>query len=253
MIETHCHLNDIERIADPLLEIEESQRAGVSKLIVVGINENWSERAVMLAEEHPSVYATVGIHPTEIGSYDARLAKRLVEWLDHRNVVALGEIGLDYHWDTTSPHDQIIAFRAQLEIARTARCPVVIHCRDAYDDLLALLADYPDVPFLLHCFAGNAIHAELAIKLGCYFGVDGPLTYPKATELREIVATLPRNRVVIETDAPWLTPAPFRGKPNRTAYLPYILRKLAEVWSVSESEADSLTTENALAFFPKLN
>lgn len=249
-VDTHCHLNDSQRFPDPDRAIAEAADAGVTRLMVVGIDLHWSRKAVELADRHEGVFAVVGHHPTSKGFRDEHL-KVYEEWFKHPKVVALGEIGLDYHWDMTTPEEQDGWLRAQLELAKSLGAPVIFHCREAYDALIARLDGYAHGPLDFHCFAGSFTQAE-ALGLHHYFGVDGPLTYPKAGDLREIVALLPKERILLETDAPWLPPVPYRGKLNHPAYLPLIGEALAQTWNVSVEEVARQTSANAEACFPKL-
>jgi TatD DNase family protein len=169
--------------------------------------------------------------------------------LAHPRVLALGEIGLDYHWDYAPRDIQHRALRDQLDLAVRLDVPVVFHAREAYSDLLDVLEEYASHSFLLHCFAGTPEDALRAVELGCYFGFDGPLTYKKADALRDLVASLPHDQVVVETDSPYMTPVPHRGKPNRPAYVAYVADTLATVWGVSPEEARRITTQNAGRFF----
>jgi TatD DNase family protein len=163
--------------------------------------------------------------------------------------VALGEIGLDYHWDYATPDQQRIALLDQLELARKLAKPVVFHCRDAYPDLLTILEEQPTHRYLFHCFAGNQEDARRALALGAMFGVDGPITYKKADALREVIAMIPRDRLVLETDSPYMAPTPHRGKPNRPAFVPFVNEGLAATLGISQEECASLTTANAKRFF----
>lgn len=250
MIDTHCHLNDRDRVPDPAAWIVEAREAGVERLIVVGIDGDWSQLALELAETHDGVYAVAGWHPTSSPGFGPGALQELRELVARPKVVAIGEIGLDFYWDTASPDQQVRALDAQMDVAEELAMPVVFHCRDAWPQLLDYLERRSaSVPMLFHCFSGDADVARRAVALGGYFGVDGPITYPKANELREIVASLPRDRVVVETDAPWLAPHPHRGKPNRPALLPLIVDRLAEALGMSPGECADLTTANAERFF----
>lgn len=224
-------------------------REGVEKLIVVGIDLPTSRRAVELADEFDPVYAVVGIHPNSAKGYHPEMLGLVREMLHHPKVVALGEIGLDYYWDHATQAEQFLALRDQLQLAEETEKPVVFHCRDAYDDLLDILDKRDPHPWLLHCFSGTAEHARRAVALDCYFGVDGPITYPKAEDLRSIVRSLPRDRIVVETDSPYLTPAPHRGKPNRPAYTVWVNSGLASCLGIEREECARMTTENAERFF----
>ena len=250
LIDTHCHLNLIEHYPDPRAEVEYALSCGVGQLIVVGVDVSSSQTAIDLAETFAEVFAVAGIHPNYTATYQPDQLSILREMLRHPRVVALGEIGLDYHWDYASRDQQYDALKAQLDLAEDCRMPVVFHCREAYGDLLDILeARSRGQSWLLHCFAGDQTDARRAIDLGCYFGVDGPLTYKNAQSLRDLVLTLPRDRIVIETDAPYLTPVPHRGKPNRPGYVAYVNSMLASLWGLPPEEAAGITTANAERFF----
>lgn len=249
LIDTHCHLNFDEHFADPWREIDRAAEAGVTHLVVVGCDEKSSRRAVALAESRPNVFAVVGRHPNEAAGATRADRKWIDELWGTKRVVAIGEIGLDYHWDFATKEQQFSSLRNQLDLARVLGAPVVFHCRNAYDDLLDLVESDPLPRMLFHCFSGTADHALRAAAVGAWIGVDGPLTYPKADELRQVVMTYPRDRVVLETDSPYLSPIPHRGKPNHPAFLPYVNHALARCWGVAPEESARQTSANARAFF----
>lgn len=249
LIDTHCHLNVEKDFPDPYAALADAQAAGVSHCILVGVDLESSQRAVQLAEESEGFYAVIGWHPNYTCDYTPDALPHFESLAASPRVVAIGEIGLDYHWHYATPEQQARALIDQLELAERVDLPVVFHCREAYPDLLAILEARPVRPYLFHCFAGSREGARRAIELGAYFGVDGPITYKKAEDLRAVVADLPRDRVVIETDSPYMTPAPHRGKPNTPTYLPLINEGLAAVWDVDREEAARITTENAQRFF----
>lgn len=249
LIDTHCHLNLPDCFPHPDPVFRECAEADIG-LILVGVDIETSRRAVELAEARQGVWAIIGIHPNYSHQEKPDDMGALADLIDHPKTVALGEIGLDFHWDFATQDEQRRSLGVQLDLAERKGVPVVFHCREAYPELLDFLeARNPGVPMLFHCFAGNSGEADRALALECRFGVDGPLTYKKAEGLREIVASLPRDRVVLETDSPYLTPAPFRGKPNRPTLLPLICDELARVWGIPGEEAAQITTENARSFF----
>lgn len=252
LIDTHCHLNLPEHFSDLDAEVAYAASMGIGRLIVVGVDLPSSRAAIDLADQFPAVYAVVGVHPNHSADYRETMLEELRELVKHPKVVALGEIGLDYHWDFATREQQFVALRDQLDLASETQSPVVFHCREAYSDLLDVLEDRSG-KFLLHCFSGNMDDVRRATEMNCYFGVDGPITYKSANELREIVRKLPRDSVVVETDAPYLTPVPHRGKPNRPGYVAYVNSMLATVWEVSAEESAKITTANAARFFSKLD
>lgn len=250
LIDTHCHLNLADLFPDPDPVIEEARREGVDRMIVVGCDLETSRAAVALAERHEGLYAVVGWHPNYAATFDAAGLAAIASLLGHPKVVALGEIGLDNHWDFATKDEQRRALDAQLDLATPLRKPLVFHCREAYPELLDILEAREGLPpFLLHCFAGDAQDAVRAVALGAWFGVDGPITYRKADELREVVRGLPPDRIVIETDSPYLTPHPHRGKPNRPAMVRLVNAGLAATLGLSPEACAELTTANAVRFF----
>ena len=249
LFDTHCHLNLADHFPDPDAEIARAKEAGVTRLALVGIDLETSRRSVEIAERHEGVYAVVGWHPNSAAQWCSSLIPQIEELLSHPRSVALGEIGLDYHWDFATPEQQKTCLNDQLDLAAKLNKPVVFHCRKAYDDLLDILEKREKGPYLFHCFSGDSVHANRVEKLGGFIGVDGPITYKKSEELRQLCRHWPRNRIVLETDSPYLSPEPYRSKPNHPANLQFINAKLAECWNSSPEETAKKTTENALRFF----
>jgi TatD DNase family protein len=249
LTDTHCHLNLKEHFPDPESEIQRSLDAGVTTLILVGIDVATSARAIEIAERYPTVYAVVGFHPNYSASYSPADLQGIEELAKHPKAVAIGEIGLDFHWDAATPDQQERSLRDQLALAEDGGLPVVFHCRKAYPELLSILEALPVRPYLFHCFSGDGQDLQRAIRLGGFFGVDGPITYKKSTELRALVKSMPRERIVIETDSPYLSPEPLRGKPNVPANLRFVNNALATVLTISAEESATLTSANAARFF----
>jgi len=249
LIDTHCHLNkeSLFGVAGELLK--EASEAGVERVVVVGVDDAWNCRALTLAERYAEVFAVVGWHPTSAAQFSAAALDVVTEQLKHPRVVAIGEIGLDYHWPDATRDQQFGALRDQLDLARRTEKPVVFHCREAYPDLLDELERHGPGPYLFHCFAGDATDARRALALGGMFGVDGPLTYPKADALRAIIKDLPRDHVVLETDTPYMAPHPYRSRPNTPAMLRFINAQLAALWDLSPEQSAEITTANAERFF----
>ncbi|MBS1716718.1 MAG: TatD family hydrolase [Armatimonadetes bacterium] len=249
LIDTHCHLNYGDAFPDVPATVRLAQAAGVSTMLVVGLNGESSQHAVRLAEENEGVYAIVGLHPNYAVDYHRDHLRPVEALLDHPKVVALGEIGLDYKHKEVPAENMRASTLDQLDIAAERGKPVVFHCREAYPDLLDLLEKRPTLPYLFHCFAGSVEDARRAMAMDAYFGVDGPITYPKADELREVIRSLPRDRILLETDSPFLPPQPYRGKPNQPAYLVHTNEGLAQALGIRKEESARLTTENARRFF----
>src|SRR6188474_2021839 len=186
LFDTHCHLNLAEHFPDPDAEIAKAKEAGVTRLALVGIDLESSRRAVEIAGRHEGVYAIVGWHPNSAASWNRSHLSELTDLLRDPKTVALGEIGLDYHWDFATPEQQKACLDDQLELAAEMGKPVVFHCRKAYDDLLGILEARPKRPYLFHCFSGDEGHARRVEELGGWIGVDGPITYKKSEALREL-------------------------------------------------------------------
>ncbi len=254
MIDTHIHFNSKAFSGIWREALSRAESAGVKACIIVGYDLGSSERAVELAETDTRLFATVGIHPHDATHWNPETEKKVRAWLEHPRVVALGEIGLDFYRDLSPRDAQYAAFSAQLALAKEKDLPVVIHCRDAYQEAIDVLeAEAGSLNVVLHCFGGNLEQAKRAWSNGWYIGVDGPVTFKKNEELREIIAACPAEQLVLETDCPWLAPEPFRGKfPNEPAWLPHVAEAVARTRGTSVAELDALTTQNAQRLFPKL-
>ncbi len=258
LIDTHLHLdfNQFDSDRDALLE--RAAEAGVGVLLTIGIDLKTCRNAVALAEKHHHVFASVGIHPTSSTEWGERADKVLRDYAQHPKVVAIGEIGLDYYWKKV-PHDvQQKAFEAQLAIAAENELPVIIHDRDAHADTQRTLLrwvrsnDITGAPGVLHCFAGDMAMARAVLDEGFYLGVDGPITYKKNQEYQQMVAQLPLDRLLVETDAPFLTPHPYRGKRNEPAYVRYVAEEIARLHNTTLDRVAAQTTANAKTLFRRL-
>lgn len=238
LIDSHCHLDSQEFDADRDAVIQRALEAGVERMVAIG-----SEAAVQLAERYPCFYATAGIHPHDASKAIEDSFKRLDELLAHPKVVAVGEIGLDYHYDFSPRDTQKTVFMRQMEIAAARKKPIVIHTREAWDDTFALLHLCPHG--VMHCFSGGPVEAQRALDLGFHLSFGGIVTYPKAPAVQEATKMTPLDRLLIETDAPYLAPIPRRGKRNEPAFITHTARKLAELRGVTFEEIARATTENA--------
>lgn len=249
-VDTHCHLDFEQFDADREAVLERARAAGVKRLVIPGVDLAACRRAVALAERYPDVYAAVGLHPNDAGEFSPAALAELRNLANHPKVVGIGEIGIDLYWRKLSLTEQESVFRAQLRLADEAGKPVIVHDRDAHAEVLAVLqSQRPAAGVVLHAFSGDQRMAEAALALGCYLGVDGPLTYKKNEALRAIFAAAPLDRILIETDAPYLTPQPWRGQRNEPAYVRAVAEKLAEIKSISVELAADVTTQNAASFF----
>lgn len=252
IFETHAHLDFGQFDPDRDAVFERARAAGVARIVNIALSPDVVPKTLALTER-PGVYAAIGIHPHEAGRFRGEALEaaleRLAGWLDHPRVVALGEMGLDYYRDYAPAAAQRAVFDGQLQLANRARLPVIIHSRAADRDVLEQLRAYHGGPVILHCFAGEPETARVAAARGYYIGVGGVLTYPNAGALRAAVAGYPRERVVVETDCPFLAPQPRRGKRNEPAYLTWVIEALAALWRVEPQEAAAITYANACRVF----
>jgi len=250
--DTHCHLNHPDLYPEWRDALFRAQQSGVQRLILIGYDVESSRRAVELASQSDALYAAVGIHPHDAVQCDADALATLRELAQQPRVVAIGEIGLDFYRDLSPRKAQYEAFYAQMQLAQSLGLPVILHCRDAYDELLGVLAEYPDVRGVLHCFSGMAAHAQRGLELGYFIGIGGVITFKNAEPLRAIVQSMPRDRLLLETDAPYLAPHPYRGTRNEPAHLPIIAQQVAALWEVPLETLSELTEANVARVFGQL-
>ncbi len=257
LIDTHCHLNFGSYDDDRGAVLKRAHEVGVRRIIIPAIDLPSCREALDLAARHAGIYAAIGIHPNSSGDFTLAWLDELRGFARHARVRAIGEIGLDYHWDKSPRDRQRRALEAQLDLAAQLELPVILHNREAGTDLMAILEAWaPTAPAslrdrlgVLHSFSASANVARRAIELGFFIGFTGPITFKKASDLRTLAASLPRERLVIETDGPFLAPQPVRGKRNEPAYLPYINAKLAELHGCSAAEMAKQTSANARRLF----
>ncbi|MCL1892101.1 MAG: TatD family hydrolase [Alphaproteobacteria bacterium] len=254
-IDTHCHLTNRyiplcqgsggqAKNADEV--IARAAASGVGALICACAEPGDFESAIALAEKHKNVFATIGIHPDTAG----KATPDYGYLLSHPKVVGVGEIGLDYHYNAENKNQQIELFRAQLEIARCANLPIAVHSRDVEEDIAAALDG--SVGGVMHCFTGSWDFAAKMLDQGFYFSASGIITFKNSNELREVFAKIPLDRIVIETDAPWCAPVPFRGKPCEPAMVAQTARVLAETRGLNLPELEIILEENTKRLYPKL-
>ena len=255
LTDTHCHL----QLTDELdLILERARAAGVERMIIPGIDLETSRRAVEIAEDQAGVYASVGIHPHNASNYSESARERLRELARSPTVVAVGEIGLDFYRDHSPRDQQLEALTDQLSLARDMELPVIIHNREAQEELFEVLLEWaPTVAGpkkgVLHAFSGTRSNAETALSAGFFIGVAGPLTYPSADELRQTIQDLPQDRLLLETDSPYLPPQPHRGERNEPAYLPIIAAELGRLRVREIKSVVAETSRNAGYLFGWLN
>ena len=267
LTDTHCHLDYHKFNPDRAEVIQRANDTGVIRLLVPGLHHRSSKDAVQLAESNPSVYAAVGFHPTDLDEFTEKPFEKVKDLAHHPKVVAIGEIGIDYYWVKESEKRAIQreVLKRQLQFAQEVGKPVVIHMReegdawmgDASVDLIAILSEWKsglsgslaERPGVLHSFNGDLETAQKALALNFYLGITGPVTYKTADKKREIIGQIPLDRILIETDSPFLSPVPHRGERNEPAYVRHIADKIAEIHLKSPAEIASITTANAAQLF----
>lgn len=251
LFDTHAHLEGEEYDADREEMIARARSAGVVHIVNVGYDLESSRRSVRLAEEYDLIYAAVGIHPHDAAAAGSGYLEELEEMAAHPRVVALGEMGLDYYRDLSPRPVQQRVFREQLALARELDLPIIIHDRDAHGDLMKILRENPPGPAggVMHCYSGSWEMARECLALGLYISFAGPVTYPNARRLKELVSLVPLDRLLIETDAPYLSPVPYRGKRNEPAYLACTAEEIARLRGLKTDDLAKICTENGRKLF----
>ena len=257
LIDTHAHL-DYPYLADQLEDVlQRANEAGVKNIITIGVKLSTSERPKAIAEAHDHVWCSVGIHPHEAESEPLSCdIDAIREAANHPKCVAIGEAGLDYYYDNATRETQAASLRAQITVARELDLPIIIHARDADKDMADILEnEYKKGAYrgVLHCFSSGAELAERALAIGFYVSFSGILTFKSATSLHEIAKKVPQDRILVETDAPFLAPVPMRGKKNEPAFTSYTAAFLAELRGISVEEVAQITTENAQRLFSRMS
>jgi len=255
LIDTHCHLDFPDFAAERDDIVARAHAAGVKQMITISTRVRKFPEILAIAETYPSVFCSVGTHPHNADEELDITVAELVALSRHPRVVAIGEAGLDYFYDNAPRDAQAIGLRNHIAAARETGLPLVIHSRSADEDMAAILTEETGkgaFPFLLHCFSSGPDLARTGVELGGYLSFSGILTFPKSEELREIAKTVPPERMLVETDAPYLAPKPFRGKRNEPAYVAHTAAVLAETIGVSTEDIARMTTENALRIFSKM-
>ncbi len=262
LVDSHCHLDLAQFDEDRVAVLERARGAGVGLIVIPGIDLAQCRGALALAEATPEVYVALGVHPNSSGTFGPTSVDELRALAAHPKVVAIGEIGLDYYWDRVTPEQQAVAFRAQLALAAGVGLPVIIHNRDASDDVAAILEEWTASeefrnsplaarPYtgVLHAFGGDVPLAERAYAWNFVLGIAGPVTFKNARQMHALIPQLRPERLLIETDAPYLTPHPQRGKRNEPGYVALVAEKLAELSGASVAEVAERTSRTALEFF----
>jgi len=247
IVDTHAHLNTDEYQEDLEDVLIRSKMNDVDQIIVIGMDEETNLRAIELANEYEMLFATAGVHPSYV---DSSTTDHLEFLLDHERVVAVGECGIDLHWRQDNYELQRSVFLEQIELAKRFNLPLVIHTRSSFEEAYqCLLPSKGMVTGVFHCFSSNLKDAKRAIDLGFYIGINGPITFKKAEDLVEIVQHIDLKHILVETDSPYMAPAPFRGKRNEPAHTLFVVEKIAEIKKISVEEVMKQTTENAYQLF----
>lgn len=250
--DTHAHYNDEAFDSDREALISSVISSGVELIVNAATEERSCISSTELARRFPQVYAAVGWHPHDAKSFTEESPRQLREWCGFEKVVAIGEIGLDYYYDLSERDVQREVFTRQMELARELELPAIVHNRDAHADSLEIVKRFPEAKGVFHCFAGSVEMARELLDLGWYLGFNGALTFKNAKKAPEVVAMCPLDRLVIETDCPYLAPVPFRGKRNDSSYLPYIAERIAQIKNLSPEEVAKITLENGKRLFPRI-
>jgi TatD DNase family protein len=254
LIDSHAHIDGPQFDADRDAMLARARAAGVSTILAIGTGPGPEklDAALPFAEAHDWIYTTVGIHPHDAKEVNPSHLETLAKLAQHPKVIAFGEIGLDYYYDHSPRDVQDRVFRQQMELARAAKLPIIIHCRDAWDDCLRVLEDAwnpTGLGGILHCFTSTLEHAQRGLNMGFMVSFTGNITYPKAQNIRDVAKALPLSNILIETDSPYLAPQPFRGKRNEPAYVLEVAKALANVRDLDLQETAATTSENFRRFF----
>ena len=252
IFETHCHLNSPELYSDLTNVINKALDAGVKKMLVVGYDYQTSLLAVDLASQYDFIYAAIGFHPTEIDNVSKADFDKMFSLLSHQKVVAIGEIGLDYYWikDLAKQQKQKQFFIKQIQLANKFKLPIVVHNREATHDCLDILKQHtPIYGGVMHCFSSSYDMAKEFIKLGMYISLGGPVTFLNAKQPKDVAAKIPLEKLLVETDSPYLSPHPLRGKRNEPANIVFVINMIAELKNTSAKQISEATYQNACKLF----
>jgi TatD DNase family protein len=252
-IDTHTHLHGAEFDVDRDLALDRARSAGVEVCVAIGTDLADSRRAVELAAKHPDVFASVGVHPHETAGLTEQGLEELARVAEAERVVAFGEVGLDYYYEHSPPDVQRARFADQIDLAARLGLPLVIHTRDAWDDTFRILDERPHQGGVFHCFTGTREHAEQAIRRGFFVSFSGIVTFNKAQALQAVAREVSLDRVLIETDCPFLSPVPHRGTRNEPAFVPLVAQKIAELRGLPVEEVARASSANAWRCFPRLS
>lgn len=248
LIDTHSHI-DMPDFEDLDGIISNAKNAGVEKIIIPSVDRNSFEKVLQISNKYEGIYCALGIHPSEAQKAKSEDFEDIIRLATDKKVVAIGECGLDYYWDKTFIEEQKKTFSKQIEISTALRKPLIIHDREAHHDTFDMLKEVKDVPVIMHCFSGSWEFAKECIKKGFYIALGGVVTFKNAKKVHEIAKSIPLEHLLLETDAPYLTPEPYRGKRNEPAYIRFAAEKIAEIRGISFEEIAQATTKNANEVF----
>lgn len=250
IFDTHAHYDSDSFDEDREAVIKELKENGVIGILNCGSDLYGLRKSVELAKNFDVFYAAVGIHPENADEFNEEVIKEIREYVKYEKVKAIGEIGLDYYWEENPPKEvQKEVFRAQMKLADELNLPVIIHDRDAHGDTLEIMKEFPNVIGVVHCFSGSVEFAKECIKLGYYIGFTGVLTFKNAKKLVDVCREIPADRMLVETDCPFMTPVPFRGKRNKSDYIEYIIDKMSEIRGISGEEMNEILLNNKRNLF----
>ena len=249
IFDSHAHFDDPRFDEDRHQLLQQIHAEGVDLIANIGCDEPTCKSSVALAEQYDFIYATVGWHPEFAGSWNAEAEGLIRSLAVHPKVRAIGETGVDYHWMNDPEEVQLKCFDDQMRIARELKMPVVIHQREGMEDCLSVVRRYPDVQGVFHCYSGSAESAKEILKMGYYLGFTGVITFKNARKSHEVLEMMPLDRILIETDCPYMAPVPHRGKRCHSGLLPHTLETLAQIKGISVEEAAQITLDNAKRFY----
>lgn len=249
IFDTHAHYDDKTFDEDRYELLEELNRNNVGLIIDPGCDLKSSQAAIELAERYSFIYAAVGIHPEEIDDFSEDSFGKVMELAKHPKCVAIGEVGLDYYWDDSQKEKQKEIFRRQIAVSLSLNKPLIVHDREAHCDCIEILSHFNGTRGVFHCYSGSAEMAKELLKAGWYLGFDGPVTYKNARKAIEVLEICPMDRILVETDSPYMSPVPMRGKRNNSGNIKYIIDKIAEVKGMTPEEVERITMENGCRLF----
>lgn len=251
IFDTHAHYDDEAFDEDRETLLGSMQAGGVERIVNVGANRKTSAITVDLTKQYDFVYGAVGVHPNDVGTMTDSDIRQLKEWSELEKIVAIGEIGLDYHYEEPSRELQFRWFEAQMELARQMKLPIIVHSRDAAKDTVDIMKSLRagEIGGVIHCYSYTKELAREFLDMDYYFGIGGVLTFPNARKLKEAVEYIPLDKIVLETDCPYLAPVPYRGKRNSSLNIPYVVETLAQIKGINEDEVERITFENAMKLY----